>query len=421
MSKGANGEAETSDVAGVAGHTRAAAVAVNGQRLAGRAANAKLAEQAISASHARKVATAAGKSEFVRHRAAEIVDATQRAAAVGGRSGAREAVKGHFIEAMTTRDYNAAGRLVGKRMVGMPSPTHRAYDARHYVKQGGKWVFGGADQVKSSRAGVEKAISQIEKVKPGSARNATLRVPQDEVAATARKAAGRIRVKGNGVSKAQSAKRLDSGLADLAKKGTAAGSKLRAAGKTGAIGAATTTALGAAKDLGALRSGDLSRRHFLENRGLDAVEGGGSALISTAVGTGGAAVATAGIGTAGGGAIAASLGGAGTAVLGGVGTLGAPGAFAAGALGGLTAPVVLPVIAGTGASVAVGFAVTRGFKKVRGKVEQGRRSQPDDEAATVGESDRPEPVHPRPSRRRSRGAHGPGSGVTRIGPAKRLS
>lgn len=401
--------------------TSAAAVAVNGQRLLGRAANAKLVEQAISASHARKVAEAASKSDFVQGRASEIVSATRRAAETGTRSGAREAVKGHFIETMTARDYNAAGRFVGKRMVEMPSPTHRAYDAKHFVKEGGKWVFRGADQVKSSRAGTEKAISQIEKVKQGSAVKATLRVPQDEVAATTRKAAGRIRVKGNGVTKAQSAKRLDGGLGDLAKKGSSASSKLRAAGKSGAIGAATTTAIGAAKDVGALRSGDLSRRHFVENRGLDLVEGGGGALIGSAAAGGGSMVAAAGLGTATGGAIATSLGGAGTAVLGSVSTLGAPGAFAAGALGGLSAPVVLPAVAGAGASIAVGLAVTRGFKKVRGKVEEGRRAEHGAGKPSSSEADRHSEAALRSSSRpRFRGAHGAGSGVTRIGPAKRL-
>lgn len=416
--KGDRDTHEAAELGAVAG------IAVNSQRLLGRAANAKLADQAIAASHARKVAEAASRNDFVRDRAAEIVVATRSAAETGTRSGAREEVKGHFIEAMTTRDYNAAGKLVRKRMVGMTSPTHPTYDARHFVKKGGKWVFAGADQMKSSRAGTEKAISQMEKLKPGSARRAILRVPQDEVAATTRRAAGRIRVKGNGVTKAQSAKRLDGGLKDLAKKGPAAGSKLRAAGKSGVIGAATTTAIGTAKDVGALRSGDLSRRHFLENRGLDVVEGGGGALIGSAAASGGGMVAAAGLGTAAGGTFAASAGAAGTAALTSVGAMGVPGAAIAGALGGLTAPVVIPAVAGAGASLAVGFAVTRGFKKVRGKIEEGREAL---ESATLQPTDRSadsesQGQEARLARRgRSRGDHGPGTGVTRIGPERRIS
>jgi len=67
----------------------------------------------------------------------------------------------------------------------------------------------------------------MEKVKPGSARRGTLRVPRDQVAKTNRKAAGRIRVKGMDFTAEQAGSKLDKGLGDVAKKGSKAGSTLR--------------------------------------------------------------------------------------------------------------------------------------------------------------------------------------------------
>jgi hypothetical protein len=69
----------------------------------------------------------------------------------------------------------------------MKKPAHVGYDARRYMQKRGKETFAGAIQQKSSAAGAEKAITQMEKVEPGSATWGTLRVPKDQVTATQRK------------------------------------------------------------------------------------------------------------------------------------------------------------------------------------------------------------------------------------------
>src|SRR5207302_698556 len=80
----------------------------------------------------------------------------------------------------------------GKQAVPRKGSTNKAYDASRVVNKN----FAGAVQQKSSAAGTEKAIAQMEKVKPGSARRGTLRVPRDQVGKTKAQARGRIRVKG---------------------------------------------------------------------------------------------------------------------------------------------------------------------------------------------------------------------------------
>lgn len=91
----------------------------------------------------------------------------------------------------------------------------------------------------------------MEKIKPGSASQGTLRVPKDQVAATQRQALDkvtgrrRIRVKGMDFTSEQAGKQLDKGLGDLAKSGVEAGSQARALAKGGAVGAAIGVGIGA--------------------------------------------------------------------------------------------------------------------------------------------------------------------------------
>lgn len=358
-----------------AGATQVAGIA--GQRGMESARNAKLATDAIAASHVRQVADAASSAEFIRGRAGQIAADTAAAAAKGARSGAREQVKGHFIEGMAIRDYNASRRLVGKTLEAMPSPTHRAYDARRFTTVNGQQQFAGAVQVKSGAAGVEKAIAQIERVKPGSANGATLIVPDDQVAAATRKAAGRITVKGSGVTRTHSTKRLDKGVKAIAEDGASAASKAKALGKAGAAGAALGVAIGAAAEARALKNGEISARHFIENRGIDAGEGAAGGVLGAGAASLAGAGATAALGTTAGASFAASAGAAGTAVVGTIGTMGSGGAAVAGVLGTLSAPVVLPALAGIGASVVIGIGVSRGAKAIRKEVEKSRVTETD--------------------------------------------
>ena len=350
--------------------TQAASV---GQQGVGAAKNAKLAAEAIGASHARQLAGATSQSEFMRRRAGEIADSATRALASGGRSAAREQVKGHFVEAMTIKQYNAAGTLVGKELVKPNSPTHAAYDAMRIMTENGKGKFAGAVQIKTSAEGIEKAISQIEKVKPGSASRATLITSDDQVAEATRKAAGRIRVRGNGVTREHATKRFDQGVNGLADRGMAATSHVRALGKAGAIGAAAGVIIGTASEGRRLHRGEISAQDFAVNRGIDAVEGAGGAVLGTAAASATGAVTTMAIGTTAGASFAASAGAAGTALLGTVGGMGTGGAAVAGALGAVTAPVALPIVAGVVASAAVGFGVSKVGKHVRDRVKESRR------------------------------------------------
>jgi hypothetical protein len=345
---------------------------VVGQRSMAAAKNARIASDAIAASHPVQVAGAASRAEFITRRAGEIADSAAKAAANGSRSGAFEQVKGHFIEAATIDRYNAAGKLVGKKLVTPNSHTHKAYDAMRIVGKGADQKFTGAVQIKSSSHGVEKAISQIEKVKPGSARNATLMVSQDEVGKSTAKAAGRIRVRGNGVTRAHATNQLEEGVNGLAKKGTSAASSARALGKAGAVGAVAGAAIGGVAEAGALKRGEISKRHYLENRAVDAGEGATGAVLGTGAASLAATGATAVMGTAAGASATASIGAAGTAVVGSIGGMGSAGAAVAGALGTVTAPVAIPVVVGGAASIAVGIGVSKAAKRIRRKVDASR-------------------------------------------------
>jgi hypothetical protein len=230
-------------------------------------------------------------------------------------------------------------------------------------------------QQKSNAAGINKAIAQMERTKPGSACKGTARVPKDHVAAARRKALDpttgkpRIRVKGMEFTSDEAGRRLDHGLSDVAKQGTKAGSQIRALAKGGAIGAAVSVGMGAVGEAGALRRGDVTAREFGENRVVDAAEGATGAVVGTlAASTGGAAATAVITGTAAGASAAASAGAAGTALVGVVGGFGSGGAAVAGVLGGVTATAALPVIAGGALALGSGIVIAKSFKHVRRSV-----------------------------------------------------
>jgi len=300
----------------------------------------------IERTHTRQAAEAASRSEFVMGRAGAIKTAAEEAAKQGKRAGGRGQLKGHFLEALDVKAYGAKGRAVGKQLVPRKGSTNKAYDASRVVNK----KFAGAAQQKSSAAGTEKAIAQMERVKPGSARRGTLRVPRDQVAKTKAQARGRIHVKGMEFTSEQAGTKLDQGLGDVAKRGSKAGSAARATAKGAAIGAAVNVALGAAGEAGALKRGEVDTRDFAENRAVDAAEGATNAVVGIAAASAGGAAATAALGTATGAAAAASAGAAGTTAVGAISGMGTVGAAVGGALGGVTVAAAAPAVVG-GAAV----------------------------------------------------------------------
>ena len=339
-----------------------------GIRALERAGDARLVVESIERSHCRRVAQTASRADFFKQRAGEIHEGALRAAREGSYPGGREALKGHFIEALDIKTYNTANRLAGKTLVPRTSATNPAYDASRFID--GR--FAGGIQQKANADGVRMAIVKMEHVKPGSACKGTVRVPKDHVAAAHRNALdhttgkARIRVKGMEFTSEEAGRRLDQGLTDVAKHGTKAGSQVRALAKGGAVGAAISVGLGAAGEIRALHRGDVTVREFGENRVIDAAEGGTAAIVGTlAAGAGGTAATMVITGTAAGASAAAAAGAAGTAAVGFVGGLGTGGAAVAGVLGGVTATAALPAIAGGALAVGSGLVVAKGFKRVR--------------------------------------------------------
>jgi hypothetical protein len=327
----------------------------------------------IERTHTAQAARAASRSTFVKERAGAIKSTAEKAAQEGTRAGGREQIKGHFIEALDIKTYNAKNRLTGKQLVPRKGSTNKAYDASRIAKK----KFAGAVQQKSSAAGTEKAIAQMEKVKPGSASRGTLRVPRDQVAKTQKKAVKRIRVKGMEFTSEQAGSKLDQGLGDVAKKGSRAGSTARATAKGAAVGAAVTVAMGAVGDAGALKRGEIDGRDFAENRAVDAAEGATNAVVGVGAAGVGGAIATAALGTSTGAAAAASAGAAGTAAVGAVSGMGAAGAAIGSALGGVTVAAAAPAVIGGAAAIGGGVLVSKGYKRVRKalRTRQERRRQ----------------------------------------------
>jgi hypothetical protein len=354
--------------------------AAAGQRALDGAANARMVAETIERVHCRRAAAAASRSDFLRQCAGEIRDAAQRAAETGSHAGAHHQLRGHFIEALDVHLHNAKG---GSQLVPRAKAGNVGYDASRFISENGQTRFAGAVQQKASANGTRKAIEQMEKVKPGSATRGTLRVPRDHVDAATRRATDRltgkkrIRVQGMDFTSDQASKRLDQGLADVAKNGAKASSQVRALAKGGAIGAAVSVGIGCTTELGALRRGEVNGRDYGENRAVDAAEGATNAVVGTLAAGGCAALATAALGTAGGTSLAATVGAAGTTTLGAVGGMGTAGAAVATALGGVTATAALPFVAGGAAALGTGLLVGKGFKRVRStvKTHQARRRE----------------------------------------------
>lgn len=343
-----------------------------GKRAVDRAANAGMVADTIERTHSAQAAKAASRSTFVKERAGTIKKAAAAAIEQGKRSGAREQLKGHFIEALDVKTYGARGRFAGKKLVPRKSATNKGYDASRVVKK----KFAGAIQQKSSPAGTEKAIAQMEKIKPGSARRGTLRVPWDYVAKTRQRAAGRIRVKGMEFTSEQAGSKLDQGLGDVAKRGGKATSTARATAKGAAVGATVSVALGAVGDAGALRRREIDGRDFAENRGVDVAEGATNAVVGVAAAGVGGAVATAALGTSAGAAAAVSAGAAGTAAVTAISGMGAAGAVVGGVLGGVTVAAAAPAALGGAAAIGGGVVIGKGYKRVHKWVrvrQEGRR------------------------------------------------
>lgn len=332
-----------------------------GKRAVDRAANARLVADTIERTHPAQAATAASRPEFVKDRAGAIKKAAQEAARQGKRAGGREQVKGHFIEALDVQTYGAKGRAVGKKLVPRKGSTNKAYDASRVVKK----KFAGAVQQKSSAAGTEKAIAQMEKVKPGSARRGTLRVPRDQVGKARVRARGRIRVKGMEFTSEQAGSKLDQGLGDLAKKGSMGSSAVRATARGAAVGAAVNIVMGVASETGALRRGEIDTRDFAESRAVDAAEGATNAVVGIAAASVGGAAGTAALGTSAGAAAAVSAGAAGTAALGAITGMGAAGAAVGAAISGVTVAAAAPAIIGGAAVLGSGVLVGKGYERVR--------------------------------------------------------
>jgi len=346
--------------------------AATGRRAVDRAANAQLVAETIERTHTAQAAKAASRSQFLKDRAGAIQKAAEEAVEQGKHAGGREQLKGHFIEALDVKTYNAKGRLAGKKLVPRKASTNKAYDASRIVNE----KFAGAIQQKSSAAGTEKAIAQMEKAKSGAARRGTLRVPRDQLGKTERQAARRIRVKGMEFTSEQAGSKLDQGLGDVARKGGRAGSTTRATAKGAAVGAAVTVVVGVVGDADALKRGEIGRRDFAENRAVDAVEGATNAVVGVVAGGIGGAAATAALGTSAGAAAAAGAGAAGTAAVTAISGMGAIGGAAGGVLGGVTVAAAAPAVLGGAAVVASGVLVGKGYerarKKLRARQEQRR-------------------------------------------------
>jgi hypothetical protein len=272
-----------------------------------------------------------------------------------GSGGPGQHLKGHFIEALDRQAYNSKNALNGKVLVARARPNHATYDASRIVN--GR--FAGAVQQKSSGAkpAVDKAIRQMNKTKPGSAARGSVRVPKDQVVRATKSAKGRVRVQPMDFTSEQATKKLDRGLGDVAKSGAKAGSKLRAAARAGAVGAAVNVAVGGISEAGALKRGELDGRDYAERRALDAVEGTGTGVVTTAVGG------------------AASVGA--TTLIGASATLGTA---AAGTGVAAAAVAAAPVVAGLVVATTVGLGIGKGFTVVRGSLHrhQERRRGADD-------------------------------------------
>jgi hypothetical protein len=246
---------------------------------------------------------------------------------------------------------------------------NETYDASRIIK--GK--FAGGVQQKSSAAGIDRAVARMERVKPGSAKRGTVRVPKDHLAAATKRARGRTRVAGMEFTSAKAEKVVDRGLKDVAKKGTRASSRGRALSKGGATAAVLNAGLGAIGDAGDLRAGRLSGRDFAKNRALDAAEGATSATVGALAAGATGTLVTGALGTSAGATAAGTVGAVGTSALGTIGGMGSAGGAVATAFGGITVASAAPVVIGGAVSISAGVLISKGFKRVRRKVKNNQR------------------------------------------------
>ena len=201
-------------------------------------------------------------------------------------------------------------------------------------------------QHKLSVDNIRSSIKQLNTLKPDSARYATFRVPKDVAAEATRLAGSDARVQASEFSRADVHQQLDRGADQLARYGSWSTNRFFQTAKAGGQAAAGAVLIGGAIDLLPLLRGHITTEHFAARRGIDALEG-----ASTAVVTSGLVVAT----TSGATALVA-----------------AGGTGAVTALAVLTAPTwIVPAAAGVIAGVGVRFAARPIRKRIDRRYREG--------------------------------------------------
>jgi hypothetical protein len=194
---------------------------------------------------------------------------------------ARHQIAGHFFERLDVERYNL--RHIDHVLKLRPSPLAPGYDASRFIEG----QFAGAVQHKLCVSDIRSSIKQLNMSKPGSARYATFRVPQDVRAKAARLAGTDARVQASEFSRADVYRHLDQGADQLARYGAWSTNRFFQTAKAGGQAAAGAVLIGGAIDLLPLLRGHITAEHFAARRGIDALE-----AASTAVVTSGLVVAT---------------------------------------------------------------------------------------------------------------------------------
>jgi hypothetical protein len=230
-------------------------------------------------------------------------------------------------------------------------PLAPRYDAFRFIEG----EFAGGVQHKLCVSDIRSGINQLNTSKPGSARYATFRVPKDVAAEATRLAGSDARVQASELSRADVHRQLDQGADQLARYGSWSTNRFFQTAKAGGQAAAGAVLIGSAIDLLPLLRGHITTEHFAARRGIDALEG-----ASTAVVTSGLVVAT----TSGATALVA-----------------AGGTGAATALAVPTAPAwVVPAAVGVIAGVGVRFAA----RPIRRRIDRRYRTRGKSECVTNG-------------------------------------
>ena len=198
-------------------------------RSAGSAVRQAAANDAVAELHTDQARIVKETIEELRRRPADVAaspwlkDVAKRIRASAGASGKSAALgqfRGHLIERLDVRAYNAANKRVGKKLVLRSKPLNEGYDVSRFINN----RFAGAVQHKMGLTGATAAADKLEKLKPGSASKATLRVPADRLAKTAVQARGRVRVQASAVTTSDIVTTSDGGLRQLAKHGKSSAS-----------------------------------------------------------------------------------------------------------------------------------------------------------------------------------------------------